>query len=62
MFEKDELLHTLPFQKAIAHFLSYVSQSIDRAKTIRTKLITTVLIRHKVYTFDTSIILRNVRK
>ena len=44
LFKNDELLHTLPFHEAIAHFQSYVSQSIDRAKTITNKLIHTVLI------------------
>ena len=37
LFKNDELLHTLPFHEAIAHFLSYVSKSIDRAKTITNK-------------------------
>ena len=68
LFKNDELLHTLPFHEAMAHFQSYVSQSIDRVKTITNKPIHTVLIYIYIYiyiyisTFDTPILLRNAGK
>ena len=62
LFKNDELLHTLPFHEAIAHFQSCVSQAFDRAKTITNKPIHSVLIGHNVSTFDTPILLRNAGK
>ena len=58
LFKNNEMVQTLPFAEAISHFQTYVSQSIDRAKTTTSKPVHTVLIGHNVSTFDTPILLR----
>ena len=58
LYKEDQVLRALPFDTAIAQFKSYLSQSINIAKTTTNKQVRTVLIGHNASTFDTPILLR----
>lgn len=59
LFKDNEEVSAPPLKDVISEFLSYVSQSIDRAKSNTNKQVCTVIIGHNASTFDTPILLRN---
>ena len=52
-------MSTVPLQGAVLKFLSFISQSVDRAKSQANKNIETVLLGHNSSIFDTPVLLRN---
>ena len=59
LFKDNEEVNALPLKDVISEFLSYVLQSIDRAKSNTNKQVCTVIIGHNASTFGTPILLRN---
>ena len=49
----------LSLKEAMSQFLTFVSQSVDRAKSQTNKTVSTVLLGHNASTFDTPVLLRN---
>ena len=59
LFKDNKEMSTVPLQEALLNFLSFISQSVDRAKSQTNKNIETVLLGHNSSTFDTPVLLRN---
>ena len=59
LFKDNKEVSTVPLQEAVLNFLSFISQSVDRAKSQTNKNVETVLLGHNSSTFDTPVLLRN---
>ena len=56
LFKDHNEVNALPLTEVLLQFLSYVSQSIDRAKSRTDKKVSTVIIGHNASVFDTPVL------
>ena len=59
LHKHNKEVSTLSLKKAMSQFLTFVSQSVDRAKSQTNKTVSMVLLGHNASTFDTPVLLRN---
>ena len=59
LFKDNKEVSTVPLQEAVLKFLSFISQSVDRAKSQTNKNIETVLLGNNSSIFHTPVLLTN---